>query len=75
MLRRMVFVSFVAVLAVGAGSAAWANGVIFPQPTDEIPNPNPLRIQSSQISVKITDNVATTHVNEVVVNPNSGKRR
>jgi len=50
-------------------AVARAQGVIFPEPIPEVPNPNPLRVEKLQVEVNINDNVANTHVTQVFRNP------
>jgi len=53
-----------------AATPALADGIIIPHPPPEVPRAENLAIKYHRVQVTIQDQVATTHVDQVFVNPN-----
>lgn len=65
--------SLLALALLAAASVGWTDGIIIPEPTPEMPRPQPLSVKYHHVTVEIRDNVATTKIDQVFLNE-SGAR-
>ncbi len=70
MRRRIVCMAALALALWLAATPALADGIIIPHPPPEVPRAENLAIKYHRVQVTIQDQVATTHVDQVFVNPN-----